>query len=159
MITPLQDSDNRVVTVLDRLIFGLLIVFLFASAFSIALSEIGYFSAFVLWIGKMIYTKRNEIPSTPLDRFFLATSPRKLLRQFLRRSIFTRYCISNGGCCFFPLSTYLFRRRKADNICNGLSGQCWAHRSRLRCGVSATSFSILMNIYIFIAVWVSFRCT
>lgn len=81
----LKDSDNRVVIVLDRLIFGLLVVFLFASAFSIALSEIGYFSAFVFWIGKMVYTKRNEIPSTPLDYFFLAYVAAEIIA-----TIFTR---------------------------------------------------------------------
>src|SRR5437868_3950838 len=80
-----RNSADRLIIVLDRSILGLLFVFLFASAFSIAISEIGYFSALILWIGKMVYARRNEIPSTPLDRFYLAYAAAEIIA-----TIFTR---------------------------------------------------------------------
>jgi O-antigen ligase len=56
---------------IDIAIFALLMMFLLCSAFSIALTQIGYFSALILWIGKMAAEKRSDVPRTPLDRFLL----------------------------------------------------------------------------------------
>lgn len=56
----------------DLTVFLLLTMFLFCSAFSIALTQIGYFSALIIWVGRMVYRRQSFIPSTPLDRFFLA---------------------------------------------------------------------------------------
>jgi len=64
---------------LDWFIFSLLIMFLLCSAFSIALSEIGYFSALVLWLAKNIVQKKFPFPRTPLDRFFLAYAAAEIL--------------------------------------------------------------------------------
>src|SRR5438876_11795084 len=64
-------SREAVLAFLDKLIFVLLFIFLFCSAFSIALSEIGYFSALTLWIGRMIYAGKSDVPVTSLDGVFL----------------------------------------------------------------------------------------
>jgi O-antigen ligase len=53
-------------------VFGFLVLFLLCSAFSIALTQIGYFGALALWIGSMVYRKHFSWPRTPLDLFFVA---------------------------------------------------------------------------------------
>jgi len=70
-IEELQQPKQSTDRIFDKAIFALLVMFLFCSAFSIALSEIGYFSALAFWAGKMMYTRRLSIPRTPFDLFFL----------------------------------------------------------------------------------------
>lgn len=53
-------------------IIALLMLFLVASTFSIALTQIAYFGALLVWAGSMVRRQRNEIPATPLDRYLLA---------------------------------------------------------------------------------------
>jgi O-antigen ligase len=65
-------GSDRLQQRLDMLIFCLLGVFLLSTAFSIALSEIGYFSALCLWLIKMAWQRRKLFEATPLDYFFLA---------------------------------------------------------------------------------------
>ena len=65
------DVEHRLDRV-DLTISLLLALFLLCSAFSIALTQIGYFSALIIWVGRMVYRRQSSIPSTPLDRFFLA---------------------------------------------------------------------------------------
>jgi O-antigen ligase len=57
---------------LDRTVFVLLLCFVLCSAFSIALTQIAYFTALVFWIARMVYERKSSIPRTPLDVFFLA---------------------------------------------------------------------------------------
>ena len=64
----LKDFENR----LDVGVFLMLLLFLSCSAFSIALAQIGYFGALILWIMGMFTRRRFEFPRTPLDLFFLA---------------------------------------------------------------------------------------
>ena len=52
-------------------ILGLLTLFLLSSAFSIALTQTGYFGALILWAGTMIAWREFAVPRTPLDLFFL----------------------------------------------------------------------------------------
>lgn len=72
-------AASRTSRTLDTLILAMLVLFLGSSAFSIAASEIGYFSAFVLWICRMIYRKTNEIPRTALDYVVLAYAGAEVL--------------------------------------------------------------------------------
>jgi O-antigen ligase len=62
------DDDTR----FTKAILLLLSLFLLSSAFSIALTQIGYFSALILWIGRMAVRRRFPFPRTPLDWFFVA---------------------------------------------------------------------------------------
>ena len=55
----------------DIAIFLFLIMFLLSSAFSIALTQIGHFSALILWLGRMAYKKQWNCPHIPLDWFLL----------------------------------------------------------------------------------------
>ncbi|HZY10719.1 MAG TPA: O-antigen ligase family protein [Bacteroidota bacterium] len=55
----------------DQIIFALLVVFLLCTSFSIALSEIGYFSALSLLIIKRIVSRNFSYPRTPVDYFLL----------------------------------------------------------------------------------------
>ena len=55
----------------DFWILAFLGVFALSSAFSIALTQIGYFAALTVWAGKMIARREWEVPRTPLDPFFL----------------------------------------------------------------------------------------
>ncbi len=64
----IQQKTERI----DKIIFGFLLMFLLCSSFSIALEQIGYFVALILWIGKMVYYKKNEFPQTELDYYFFA---------------------------------------------------------------------------------------
>lgn len=65
------DQDDST-TGVDVAIVLFLIVFLFASTLSIAVMNIGYAAATILWFGRMAYRRRNEIPRTPLDAYLLA---------------------------------------------------------------------------------------
>ncbi|TAK54974.1 MAG: O-antigen ligase family protein [Bacteroidetes bacterium] len=65
-------QSNTIVERFDKIIFGLLMMFLLCSSFSIALTQIGYFGALILWIIKMLYARKNEFPQTELDYFFFA---------------------------------------------------------------------------------------
>ncbi|MCZ6776611.1 MAG: O-antigen ligase family protein, partial [Ignavibacteria bacterium] len=67
----LQESTAKISLTFDRSIFILLVVFFLCSAFSIALTQIGYFSALTIWVGKMIYSRQFPWLRTPLDLFFL----------------------------------------------------------------------------------------
>jgi O-antigen ligase len=64
----LADRRSR----LDAAAFLFLLLFAASSAFSIALAQIGYFTALALWLGGMGASRRWEWPRTPLDPFFLA---------------------------------------------------------------------------------------
>jgi O-antigen ligase len=46
-------------------------LFALSSAFSIALTQIGYFGALAIWAGRMVVRREWEVPRTPLDPFFL----------------------------------------------------------------------------------------
>ena len=46
-------------------------MFLLCSAFSIALTQIGYFGALIVWVGSMVYRRKNEFPRTSLDLFMI----------------------------------------------------------------------------------------
>ena len=72
-------SDILPESKIDKAIIVLLVVFLLCSAFSIALTQIGYFSALILWTGKMVYRKQWMVPRTPFDRFFLAYAAAEIL--------------------------------------------------------------------------------
>ena len=63
----------------DRAILALLVMFLLCSAFSIALTQIGYFSALTLWIGRMAYRRKWTLPSSPFDKYFLAYAVAEIL--------------------------------------------------------------------------------
>jgi O-antigen ligase len=56
----------------DVAIILLLMVFLFSATLSIAVMNIAYGAAAILWVGRMVYRKRYEVPKTPLDNFLLA---------------------------------------------------------------------------------------
>ena len=60
------------VTNYDVAIILLLMVFLFSMTLSIAVISIAYGAAAILWVGRMVYRKRYEIPKTPLDGYLLA---------------------------------------------------------------------------------------
>jgi O-antigen ligase len=77
--SPLTQDPSSGRSRFDWCIFSLLVMFLLCSAFSIALSEIGYFSALVLWLAKSIALKKFPSPRTPLDRFFLAYAAAEML--------------------------------------------------------------------------------
>ena len=62
-----SEFENR----LDIAVFLLLLLFLASSAFSIALAQIGYFGALILWIARMGFRRRVEFPRTKLDIFFV----------------------------------------------------------------------------------------
>ena len=67
--SPLQEAkSNRY----DNTILAFLIIFLGCSAFTIAVTQIGFFTALTLWIARMVYTRKNEYPKTELDYFFFA---------------------------------------------------------------------------------------
>ena len=66
-----QQTSSRKAERLDKIILALLVFFLACSAFSIALSEIGYFSALVFWLGRMVYLRKFSYPRSPLDLFIL----------------------------------------------------------------------------------------
>jgi O-antigen ligase len=61
------------------IIFGLLMLFLLSSSFSIALTQIGYFGALILWVGTMTVRREFTLPRTPLDLFFLFYAAAELL--------------------------------------------------------------------------------
>lgn len=63
-------SDS--VTNYDVAIILLLMVFLFSTTLSIAVMNIAYGAAAILWVGRMVYRKKYEVPRTPLDKFLLA---------------------------------------------------------------------------------------
>ncbi|RPH29991.1 hypothetical protein EHM92_09515, partial [bacterium] len=63
----------------DRLVFLFLVLFALSSAFSIALTQIGYFSALILWVGMMVYRREMTWPRTPLDLFFLGYAGAEVL--------------------------------------------------------------------------------
>lgn len=63
----------------DAAVFFLLLLFAVSSAFSIALTQIGYFAALLLWILHMIYRRTNEWPRIPLDLFFLGYAGAEIL--------------------------------------------------------------------------------
>jgi O-antigen ligase len=56
----------------DKCIMYFLFIFIFCSTFSIALEQIAYFTALILWIGKMIYEKKSDIETSPFDYYILA---------------------------------------------------------------------------------------
>jgi O-antigen ligase len=56
----------------DTAIILLLMAFLFCSTISIAAMNIAYGAATILWVGRMVYRRRNDIPRTPLDSYFIA---------------------------------------------------------------------------------------
>ncbi len=56
---------------LDRIILAFLIIFLASSAFSIAVEQIGFFTALALWLGKMVYFRKNLFRKTSVDILFL----------------------------------------------------------------------------------------
>jgi len=55
----------------ERIIIALLMMFLLCSAFSIALAQIGYFSALTIWVIRMVLRKQKEFARTDVDIFFL----------------------------------------------------------------------------------------
>ena len=63
----------------DAAVFGLLLLFALCSSFSIALTQIAYFSALLLWTGRMIARRRSAWPRTPFDLFFLAYAGAEIL--------------------------------------------------------------------------------
>ncbi len=65
------DLSNSV-TNYDVAIILLLMVFLFSTTLSIAVMNIAYGAAAFLWVGRMVYRKRNEISKTPIDKFLIA---------------------------------------------------------------------------------------
>ena len=67
------------VTKIDIAIILLLAVFLFSAPLSMAAMNIGYGAATLLWIGRMVWKRRNDIPRTPLDKFLLAYVAAELL--------------------------------------------------------------------------------
>ncbi|MBI4535656.1 MAG: hypothetical protein HY708_05210, partial [Ignavibacteriae bacterium] len=69
--TKVVSVDERISGV-DIAIFLLLMVFLLCSSFSIALTQIGYFSALTVWVGKMIYRREFSLPRTKIDMFVIA---------------------------------------------------------------------------------------
>ena len=56
----------------DSIITALLVLFLASSAFSIAIAQIAYFGALIIWAGKMLVERRNLVPRTPMDWYFVA---------------------------------------------------------------------------------------
>lgn len=62
--------SERTLLIIDRIIFGLLIMFLFCSAFSIALSEIGYFVALAVSLFRMVYVWKFGFEKSSLDLYF-----------------------------------------------------------------------------------------
>ncbi len=56
----------------DKLIILFLFLFVFSSTFSIAVTQIAYFTALALWLFKMINERKPLVHSTPFDYYFLA---------------------------------------------------------------------------------------
>lgn len=57
---------------IDKAIVTFILIFTFATTFSIAVTQIAYFTALALWLFKTIYCKRFSVRPTALDYFFLA---------------------------------------------------------------------------------------
>lgn len=55
----------------DAAILGFILIFSFATTFTIAVTQIAYFTALALWIFKTVHDKKLSVRSTPLDYFFL----------------------------------------------------------------------------------------
>jgi O-antigen ligase len=81
----------------DATVFGFLAMFAVCSAFSIALTQIGYFTALILWVGWMVYSRKFQWPRTSLDFFFLAYVGAEVLA-----TIFSNY----------PLYSLLYLQRR-----------------------------------------------
>lgn len=64
------DMERR--QTVDSIIGALLVVFLAASAFSIAIAQSAYFIALAIWVAKMAIARRSLFPRTPLDWYFVA---------------------------------------------------------------------------------------
>lgn len=64
-------SFDQLETIIDKLIFSFILIFIFSSTFSIAISQIAYFAALAIWLFKMLYEKKASIESTPFDYYFL----------------------------------------------------------------------------------------
>lgn len=62
---------NRLITLesLKKVIVICIFIFVFCSTFSIALTQIAYYSAFIMWLF-LIVIKKGKILKTPLDMFF-----------------------------------------------------------------------------------------
>jgi O-antigen ligase len=81
----------------DATVFGFLVMFAACSSFSIALTQIGYFTALILWVGRMVYRRTFQWPKTPLDFFFLAYAGAEVLA-----TLFSHY----------PLYSLLYLQRR-----------------------------------------------
>lgn len=57
---------------IDAAIIIFLMAFLFSSTLSIAAMNIAYGAAALLWVGRMVLRRENELPRTPFDYYFLA---------------------------------------------------------------------------------------
>jgi hypothetical protein len=63
----------------ELLVFGLLLVFLLSSGFSIFLMQVGYFGALLVWVTGMVRRRSVEIPRTGLEAVFLLFVAAELL--------------------------------------------------------------------------------
>ncbi len=54
----------------EKIVLGCLFISVLCSTFSIALTQIAYYSAFIIWLGLIIF-KKEKLPKTPLDLFLI----------------------------------------------------------------------------------------
>ncbi len=74
-----SQTENR----FDKLILTFILLFILSSNYSIAISQITYFSGLALWLGKMLYEKKSNLKSTPYDWYFLAFIGAELISTLL----------------------------------------------------------------------------
>lgn len=72
-------TENR----LDKLVLAFILLFILSSNYSIAISQITYFTALALWLAKMLYEKKWNLKSTPYDWYFLAFIGAELISTVL----------------------------------------------------------------------------
>lgn len=109
-------------SILDKIIFVFIIIFLLSATNSIFASQIGYFGALILILIKYFVTKENPFPKTGLEYFFLAfliiefisaifsIDKAQSFEFLLKRVLFipVAYVIASGNPDIKKLKTYFY---------------------------------------------------
>jgi len=85
------------------MVFGLLTLFLLCSSFSIALTQIGYFGALILWVGTMVARREFAFPRTPLDVFFLVYAFVELLASIFAIDVAYSFLLLQRRLLIIPI--------------------------------------------------------
>lgn len=89
------------------IILGLLTLFLLSSAFSIALTQIGYFGSLILWVWTMVSRREFALPRTPLDLFFLGYAAVELLASIFAVDVAYSFFLLHRRLLIIPI-VYIF---------------------------------------------------